>query len=272
MLASDQPDLSAQPDPDYLVGDRGFSFRLGDLQVAYSMTRPDHVTIASSGFAQELFLPGGCDTLDAEDVTMDLVEVSHAGAAGGRLITWEFRSSLWEKRVHLLCRPDGCEYRMELSGTGQIDTLHLFEGLRPHGKDNRPVKHLNDKRSTPYERYSTKSPAGFASVFVPEPNVYHEQLLPPEGFAQIGTTCALDQHGGNFIANPGMFCFVLRDQAAERCLALGLAVEPGEHLFSSYEYQGAPDGFGLRLRYYGRLAVGDHFVTPRVLLQFAGST
>ncbi len=271
MLAPDQPDPSAQPDPERLVGDRGFSLRLGDLHVAYSMARPYHATIASSGFSQELFLPGGCDTKEGEDVTLGLLDVAHATVAGGRRISWRFRSSLWDKRVHLLCSPDGCEYQMELSGTGRVDTLHLFEGLTPHAKDNLPVKHLNDKRSTPYERYSIKSPAAFGRVFVPEPNVYHEQFLPPEGFAQIGTTCALDQHGGNFIANPGIFCFVLRSPAADRCLALGLAVEPGGHRFSSYEYQGAPDGFGLRLRYHGRLAVRDRFATPRVLLQFAGS-
>jgi hypothetical protein len=106
---------------------------------------------------------------------------------------------------------------------------------------------------------------------VPEPNVYHEQEIEPGGFAQIGTACALDQHGGNFIANPGTFCFVLRDRAAERCLALGLAVEAGEHRFSSYEYQGAPDGFGLRLRYHGRLQVNGRFASPRILLIFAGS-
>ncbi len=235
------------------------------------MTRPDHVTIASSGFAQELFLPGGCETQEAEDVTLELVDISHTAVAGGRRIIWRFRSSLWDKRVHLLCRPDGCEYHIELAGTGRIDTLHLFEGLRPHAKDNLPVKHLNDKLSTPYEKYSTKSPARFEGVFVPEPNVYHEQNLAPGGFAQIGTTCALDEHGGNFIANPGIFCYVLRHQDADRCLALGLAVEPGEHRFSSYEYRGAPDGFGLRLRYHGRLPVNGCFTTPRVLLQFAGS-
>jgi hypothetical protein len=114
---------------------------------------------------------------------------------------------LWDKRVHLLCGPDGCEYQMELSETGEVNTLHLFEGLRLHAKDNLSVKHLNDKRSTPYERYSTKSPARFRRLLVPESNVYHEQLLPPEGFAQIGPSCALDQHRGNFIGQPGIVCF-----------------------------------------------------------------
>jgi len=271
MLAHDRPDPSAERLHRLNDSGRGFSFRVGDIDVAYSMARPYHVTIASSGFAQELFLPGGCDTREAEDVTQGLIDVRQTDIDGGRRITWRFRSSLWDKQVHLLFRPDRCEYQMEVLGIGLVDTLHIFEGLGPHVKDNLPVKHLNDKRSTPYGRYSTKSPMRFDQVLSPEPNVYHEQEIESGGFAQIGTVCALDQHGGNFIANPGIFCFVLRQNAAERCLALGLAVEPGGHRFSSYEYVGAPDGFGLRLQYHGRLRVDGRFATPRILLLFAGS-
>ena len=71
--------------------------------------------------------------------------------------------------------------------------------------------------------------------------------------------------GGNFIANPGPLCFAVGGPPGRQWLGLGLAVPPGEHMFSEFEYLGGTD-FALRLNSWGAREIRGELATPRVVL------
>jgi hypothetical protein len=219
------------------------------------------------GFCQEFRADVGVDSLAAFDRT---VEVSWLGAerrgAADRL-TWTAVSTLWSKRLHLDVYRDHAEFHAEVSGNGDVDAIRYFDtitdaGFVPHFA---LTKHFNDKGQTDSREYSTGSPVAFPEVFCPEPNSHNRQFTRPYEYAQVSVNADLDLHGGNFIANPGPLCFAIGSTPGRQWLGLGLAVEPGGHLFSEYEYLGGAD-FALRLNSWGAREIRGKVTTPRIIL------
>jgi hypothetical protein len=81
----------------------------------------------------------------------------------------------------------------------------------------------------------------------------------------VSVNADLDYNGGNFIANPGLLCFAVSADPDREWLAFGLAVQPGQYLFSEYEYLGGED-FALNVNAWGVHEVNGLFRTPRVVM------
>ncbi len=218
-------------------------------------------------FTQPIMIGVGIDTPNAFDREVRL---------GGRVVedrgthervTWNSKSTLWQKAYHLDVFPEHLEFHAEIWGTGQVDAIRFFEVIHDEGfrEHFALTKHFNDKGQTPPRAYSRGTPAAFRTVFCPEPNSYARQRFGPYEYAQVSVNSDLEYCGGNFMANPGMLCFAVAAEPDQEWLTLGLAVPPGEHLFSEFEYVGGRE-FGLNLNCWGSRTVSERMETPRIVL------
>lgn len=220
-----------------------------------------------ASFRQPLLPEISIDVDDDFDRSVEVVwEDAQRHGDRDRLI-WSARSTSWHKR-YLMDVCDGhVEFHAEARGSAAVDSIRYFDAIPETGfrRHFTLTKHFNDKRRTGARAYSTGSPAAFRHVFCPEPNSYARQVVRSYEYGQISVNADLDHLGGNFIANPGMLCFAVAADPGSEWLAFGLAVEPGDHLFSEYEYLGGED-FALNLNGWGARRVNGGFRTPRVII------
>ncbi len=182
-------------------------------------------------------------------------------------ITWTERSTLWTKRHHLDVHRDHLLFHSEVLGSGSVDTIRFFDAIRDADfvEHFALTKHFNDRGQTCPREYSTGSPIGFQHVLCPEPNSHARQLVKPFEHAQISVHADLDHRGGNFVANPGLLAFAVTHDLTQEWLVMGLAVRPGEHHFSEFDYLGG-DTFALNLNCWGVPHVDGTFYPPAVVL------
>lgn len=170
-------------------------------------------------------------------------------------------------QYHLDVHAEHAEFHAVLYGNGALDKLRFFDVIRDQGFREHflPSKHLNDKSTTTARTYSRGTPPGFQHVFSPEPNSYAKQTFHAHEYAQISVNSDMDFCGGNFPANPPLLAYAVSAQPDRQWLTFGLAIQPGEHLFSEYEYVGGHE-FGLHLNCWGLRTIDGTFTTPRVLM------
>jgi hypothetical protein len=220
----------------------------------------------TGSLTQQLRADIGIDTLDSLDRTVSVTWLGTEQRADCERLSWRSAGSQWHKLLHLDVYADHAEFHAEAHGEGRIDAIRYFDtiqdaGFVPHFA---LTKHFNDKGQTDPREYSVGSPVSFRTVFCPEPNSHNRQFLAPHEYAQVSANSDLDAHGGNFIANPGPLCFAVGGDT-DGWLGLGVAADPGEHLFSEYEYLGGTD-FALRLNCWGARTVRGTMTTPRLVM------
>lgn len=218
-------------------------------------------------FSQPLLIGVGADTLTDYDREVDVTGPHPSAHTRFDRLTWTARSTLWAKTYHLDVHASHVEFHAEIHGHGRLDVLRFFEVIFDRGYRQQflPSKHLNDKGNTPPRAYSRGTPPRFEHVFSPEPNSYAKQRFWSHEYAQISVNSDMDFYGGNFPASPPLLTYAVAAQPDRQWLALGLAVRPGEHLFSEYEYVGGKE-FGLNINSWGLRTVKGTLVTPRLLL------
>ncbi|RCG28352.1 hypothetical protein DQ384_24880 [Sphaerisporangium album] len=198
------------------------------------------------------------------------VSVTWLGAEvqGGReRLSWAAKSTLWDKRYHLDVYAEHLEFHAEVYGTGDLDVIRYFDSIPDQGHRDYSLRtrHLVDRGHTPAREYSAGSPVAFSRVFSPEPNYHGSKHFEPFEYGLISVTGDTDYCGGNLIANPGPLCFAVAADPGREWLAFGLAVEPGEYLFSDFEYHGGSD-FALAVSGWGARRITGTFHTPRMVI------
>lgn len=237
-----------------------------DLRVRSEQGEP-WIWLDLATFTQPLRIEISVDTMDAFDRSVSVTWENAETLAWGERLCWSAKSTLWSKRYFVDVHRSHVEVHAEIHGDGDIEAIRFFDaigdaGFRPHFE---LTKHFNDKGQTGARAYSAGSPVTFRQVFCPESNSYARQVFPSFEYGQISVNADLDYRGGNFVANPGLLCFAVAADPAREWLAMGLAVEPGDHLFSEYEYLGGED-FALNVNSWGARRVRGSFRTPRVVL------
>lgn len=218
-------------------------------------------------FTQPLRLAASVDTLTAFDRDLSLFDYIIEQHGLFERIMWRCQSALWDKTYYLDLYASHVEFYAAVSGTGQVDAIRYFEAITDveFVEHFALTKHFNDRGHTSAREYSRASPAAFDVVFCPEPNSYARQQFHAHEYAQISVNADLDYCGGNFIANPGILAFAVSAAPEREWLAMGLAVRPGEYLFSEFEYLGGHE-FGLRVNSWGARSIAGRMETPRVVL------
>lgn len=220
-----------------------------------------------AGWHQALLPTVAVDTVEAFDRTRTVRLEGLTRCDEAERITWTERSTLWTKRHHLDVHRDHLLFHSDVHGHGSVDTIRYFDAIddAEYVEHFALTKHFNDRGQTSPREYSTGSPIGFRHVVCPEPNSHARQLGKPFEYAQISAHADLDHRGGNFVANPGMLAFAVARELGGQWLALGLAVRPGQHHFSEFEYLGG-DTFGLNLNGWGVPHVAGTFRPPAIAL------
>lgn len=244
----------------------------GCFRVRYDPTS-SWVWLDVSTFSQPLRMEISVDVLGEFDRACSVTWDGRRQLGDRERLSWSAKSTLWSKRYHLDVYAEHAEFHAEVQGSGDVEAIRFFDaideaGFRPHFA---LTKHFNDKGETLAREYSTGSPTAFRRVLCPEPNSYARQMFGSYEYAQISVNADLDYCGGNFVANPGMLCFCVAAAPEREWLALGLAVEPGQYLFSEYEYLGGED-FALNLNSWGALRVEGGFRTPSVIMVPGGTS
>jgi len=236
------------------------------LRVRYDPGRP-WVWLDLTTFSQALLAEVSIDSLEGFDRSLSVAWDGVRQQGECDRLSWTAKSTLWSKRYHLDVHAGHVEFHAEVAGEGDVDTVRFFDAIYDAGfrQHSAMTKHFNDKGETGPRAYSTGSPVAFRRVFCPEPNSYARQVFRPYEYGQISVNADLDYCGGNFVANPGLLCFAVSAEPDREWLVFGLAVEPGEYLFSEYEYLGGED-FALNLNSWGARRVEGGFRTPRIVI------
>ncbi|MGH3547442.1 MAG: TIM-barrel domain-containing protein [Pseudonocardiaceae bacterium] len=225
------------------------------------------VRLDLAGWSQLLAPTVAVDTVEVFDRLRTLRLEEFQQCEDAERVTWTERSTLWTKRHHLDVHRDHLLFHSEVHGSGSIDTVRFFDAI--HDADFVEhfalTKHFNDRGQTRPREYSTGSPIGFRHLLCPEPNAHARQFIKSFEYAQISVHADLDHRGGNFVANPGLLAFAAAGDLDKEWLVLGLAVRPGEHHFSEFEYLGG-DTFSLNLNCWGVPDVEGTFYPPAVVL------
>lgn len=236
------------------------------FRVEYLKSNPDYFTIHYHTFSQEYYIPSCCDSLEKKDLNGEQLSFELKTEDSKCQFVFQYKSTIWEKTYFLDIYEDRAEYYYDLVGNNTIDTLRFFEGTKEEGfsEDFYLIKHFNDKLTTPYREYSIGSKPSFETIFNPEANNYNKQYFETYEHSQVSVNCDLDYCGGNFLANPGTFCFLISKNVSE-WITLGLITETGKHHFSEFEYIGGKV-FGLNLNYWGLYEVNGTFRTPKIVM------
>lgn len=215
-----------------------------------------------STFSQPLRIEVSIDTPDAFDrrVSVAWNGIQHQNTR--QRLSWVAKSTLWDKLYHLDVYTDHIEFHAEIHGDGTIDCIRFFDTILDQGFRNYSTL---AKRSSRARAYSIGSPVKFDHLFTPEPNFYGKSFFKSYEYAQVSIHGDDDYCGGNYVAAPGILCFAVAAEPRREWLALGLAVKPGAHLFSDYEYLGGSD-FALAVTCWGMRRVSGTFHTPRVVM------
>ncbi|MGW4961596.1 TIM-barrel domain-containing protein [Nonomuraea sp. NPDC004186] len=223
--------------------------------------------IGLDGFRQFLRLDVNADTLESFDRNVSASWHGVTDQGTHERLDWTAKSTLWSKRYHLDIHSGHLDFHAEIYGEGLIDRIRYFDVISD--RDHRPFStrtmHLIDYGRTPVRAYTTGSPISFRRVFSPEPNYYGRREFEPFEYAQISVAGDSEYCGGNLIANPGLLCFAVAADPSREWLAFGLAVRPGEHLFSDFEYLGGAD-FSFALTCWGALRVTGTYLTPHMVI------
>jgi hypothetical protein len=237
-----------------------------DFRVRFD-PRERWVWLDLASFRQPLLPEISIDVIHDFDRSIDVVWEGVQRRGDRDRLSWSARSTSWHKRYLLDVYDGHVEFHAEARGSAEIDSIRYFDTIPEAGfrRHFALTKHFNDRRQTGARAYSTGSPAAFRHVFCPEPNSYARQVVRSYDYGQISVNADLDHQGGNFIANPGLLCFAVAADPDCEWLGFGLAVEPGDYLFSEYEYLGGEE-FALNLNSWGARRVVGGFWTPRMVI------
>ncbi|MGZ5442320.1 MAG: TIM-barrel domain-containing protein [Thermoanaerobaculia bacterium] len=254
----------AERDGRTLVEAAGFS-------VVYERCSPHFFTVAAGTLVQRFLIPASCDSLERKDLTVSLVDRRLREMPDRVQFTFEYISSLWRKTYYIDIFDDHVAFYYDIVGCASVSNLRFFEGISAVGfEEDFFTAHFNDRKPTPYRHNSRASPVGFQLVFNPEPNVYDKRHFEYFDYSVISVNSDFtDYCGGSFYFNPGILCFVIGTVSRQTWLTLGLAVRPGEYLFSDFEYRGGTE-FGLALNYCGVHRIDGAFRSPAIVM-FCGT-
>ncbi|MET8046585.1 TIM-barrel domain-containing protein [Streptosporangium sp. NPDC005286] len=218
-------------------------------------------------FTQCLRLEINVDTLEAYDRNVSVTWQGIADKGSHERLSWTAKSTLWNKRYHLDVYAEHLEFHAEIQGEGPLDSIRFFDSIpeSDHQPYSTRTMHLVDRGRTAAREYSTGSEVAFRRVFSPEPNYHGRREFEPFEYALVSVTGDTDYCGGNLIANPGLLCFAVAAEPDREWLAFGLAVEPGEYLFSDFEYLGGRD-FAFAVNGWGARRLHGTFTTPRMVI------
>lgn len=244
----------------------------------YCSSEPLYVNLMfDNEVGAKLFIPSGCDCDDKIDEVKMLGKPVVEENSEGVMVCFTGQTTLWEKVEYVFsCRADRVVYSYRLFGQGKLDDVRYFEGFVEN--DVRmdqafypyfcgPGRHLAYHR--PAKEFMQSSKPGFETVYSFEINSADKRRF--MYYEDIDIRVNGDRHylGGDWLATPAPFLYLLGNKKQTGWVTMGLVVKPGEAQFMSYEYLGG-EGFGLKLDYDGMTEVSGQWQSPEIVFMAGG--
>jgi hypothetical protein len=246
-----------------------------NYQLDYQFSDPLFAKVAfKGGVGAKLFIASGCDRDDGIDELIELKAPEVKKTASGVILTFPGRTTLWDTVEYTFeCQSDVVLYGYRVVGSGALEEVRFFEGFRQN--DPRMEKYFypyfcGPKRELAYHRpvkeFMTSSEPGFDHLFSFCINSSDKKIF------QYYESCDIrvngDRHycGGDWLATPSPFLYLMGKKGGSSWVSLGLAVPPGGNSFMGFKYVGG-EGFGLMLDYTGYTRVEGEWQSPRIVIQ-----
>ena len=256
----------------------GIQIEAGGYTATYRAERPNHLTIAfASGIGADLFVASGCDRDDGIDELISLDAPIVTREANRTSLIFHGRTTLWDDVEYVFeCDEQKVLYHYTVKGAGKLETVRFFEGFLkddPRMSDKfypyfcGPGRHLAYHR--PAKEFMQSSVPAFERVYSFGINSADKREF---GFYdQIDIRVNGDRHylGGDWLATPAPFLYLVGNRDRRNWVSLGLCVAPGEAGFMGYRYSGG-EGFGLSVDYGGYTDAAGTWQSPKVALQETG--
>jgi hypothetical protein len=227
-----------------------------------------------SGISARLYIASGCDRDDGIDELIALQPPRVDEIQDRVLLTFEGRTTLWDRVEYVFdCGAETLVYGYKVFGSGQLETVRFFEGFRQN--DPRLEQYFypyfcGPKRELAYHRpvkdFLTSSEPGFDHVYSFCVNSSDKRIFQYYESCDIRVNGDRHYFGGDWLATPSPFLYLMGRKRAPGWVSLGLAVKSGEAGFMGYKYEGG-EGFGLQLDYMGYTEVDGCWESPRIVLQ-----
>ena len=238
---------------------------------------PGYVRLVfQNGIGAEFFVASGCDS---DDLIDELIEIGAPGISEHTdtiQVKFTAKTTVWDKAEYIFnIDDDRVVYHYKVYGDGALETVRFFEGFLkddPRMNDKfypyfcGPGRHMALHR--PVKEFMQSSKPLFSHVYSYGINSCDKRIL---GFYEdMNIRVNGDRHyyGGDWLATPAPFLFLMGKSEKDEWVTLGLAAKPKENRFMGYRYAGG-ERFGLELDYMGRTAVNGQWESPRIVMEIA---
>ncbi|MFZ4703982.1 MAG: hypothetical protein ACOYMG_28390, partial [Candidatus Methylumidiphilus sp.] len=254
------------------------NLRGASYDLTHDRQQPFHVKLRfDSGIGADLFVASGCDRDDGIDELVSLEPPQVKESAERVTLTFVGKTTLWKRVEYVFtCEPERVAYGYRVHGKGQLEIARFFEGFLQ--KDPRmdaayypyfcgPGRHLSHHRSA--REFMQSSTPGFDQVYAFGINSVDKRIF--GYYEDVNIRVNGDRHyiGGDWLATPAPFLYLMGRKGLANWVTLGLAVKTGEAGFMGYHYSGG-EGFGLHLDYSGYTQVDGSWESPRIVMEQAG--
>lgn len=241
--------------------------------------KPGYVGIMfQNGIGAEFFVASGCDRDDLIDELIEISAPEISENSGATRVKFTARTTIWRKAEYIFdIDDDRVVYHYKVYGDGSLENVRFFEGFIKDDPrmDQKfypyfcgPGRHMALHR--PVKEFMRSSKPLFGHVYSYGVNSCDKRIF---GFYEdVRIRVNGDRHylGGDWLATPSPFLFLMGDRGRDEWVTLGLGVKPKENRFMGYRYAGG-EGFGLELDYMGQTAVKGQWESSEIVMQTAAS-
>ncbi|MBI9020029.1 MAG: hypothetical protein JEZ10_02075 [Verrucomicrobia bacterium] len=246
--------------------------------LTYDAERPLHVKIMySNGVGAEFFVASGCDRDDGIDELIELGAPVINESGDSAVMQFTGKTTLWDKVEYTFeLRAEQIVYGYKVYGQGNLENVRYFEGFIKDDPAREkyfypyfcgPGRHLAYHR--PVKEFMASSTPDFDVLYTFCVTSADKRVFGFYEDASIRVNGDRHYFGGDWLATPAPFLFMMGNKEQKSWVTLGLAVKTGEAGFMGYHYRGG-EGFGLELEYDGYTEVNGEWESPKVLMIESG--
>ena len=224
----------------------------------------------------DFYIASACDRDDYIDELIEISVPEVIEKPDAVQIKFTAKTTVWEKVEYFFdVNDDRVIYYYRVYGNGDLEDVRFFEGFLENDPrmDKKfypffcgPGRHMAMHRNVKEFMYS--SVPKFRHIYSYGINSSDKRVL--GFFEDMNIRVNGDRHyyGGDWLATPAPFLFLMGDKETDEWVTLGLAVKPKENRFMGYRYIGG-EGFGLALDYMGQTTVEGQWDSPKIMMQLA---
>ena len=234
---------------------KGFVIDASRYILEYNASEPMYVDVKfSNGLGGKLFVASGCDRDDYIDSLVSLGTPKVEEASGTIEISFTGRTTCWDRVEYIfMCLDDRVMYGYTVHGNGRLENARFFEGFLADDSKMQEffypyINVLNIKMpyKRPWKFFARSSIRRFEKLYSFNINpadvregMYYENML-------VRVNGDRSYHGGDWLATPPPFIYLLNNKEETDWLSMGLLVNRGENNFCEFQYLGG-EGFGFNL-------------------------